>query len=363
MTDQRNDLVREILDGFAEGNRLEADQAVALLDSHELTLIAHAAHEATRRLHPEPYRTYNIDRNINYTNVCTAGCRFCAFSCSPGDPEGYVLEKETLFQKIEETIQLGGDQILLQGGMNPDLTLPWCEDLLRSIRERFPSINIHGFSPTEIDHLSRMSGLTLENVLQRLRDAGLGSLPGGGAEILVDRVRDAVSPNKVKTDRWLEVCRVWHKMGGRGSATMMFGHLETTTDRVEHLDRIRRLQDETGGFTAFIPWTFQPAHTGMSDCPKAGTWDYLKTLAVSRLYLDNIANVQASWVTQGLDVGELALAFGANDMGSLMIEENVVAAAGTSFKTTEEEIRRRIEDAGYEARRRNVFYELVDEGE
>jgi len=362
MTIPPKNLVRQILDGLAKEKRLDAEQAIVLLDSHELTSIAHAASEMSRRLHPEPYRTYNIDRNINYTNVCTAGCRFCAFSCSPGDAEGYVLEKETLFQKIEETIRLGGDQILLQGGMNPALSLEWCEDLLRSIRERFPSINIHGFSPTEIDHLSKMSGLTLENVLQRLCAAGLGSLPGGGAEILVDRVRDAVSPNKVKTDRWLEVCHVWHKMGGRGSATMMFGHLETTADRVEHLARIRRLQDETGGFTAFIPWTFQPAHTEMADRLKAGTWDYLKTLAVSRLYLDNIPNIQASWVTQGLDVGELALAFGANDMGSLMIEENVVAAAGTSFKTTEIEIRRRIEDAGYEARRRNVFYELVDEG-
>lgn len=352
-------ILRKTLDAVREGRRLMPDQAVALLESNDLPALAEAAHETTLRLHPEPYRTYNIDRNINYTNVCEAGCRFCAFSRPPGHAEGYVLDRESLFQKIEETIQLGGDQILLQGGMNPDLSLPWCEDLLRSIRARFPEINIHGFSPTEIDHLARISGESLENVLQRLRDAGLGSLPGGGAEILVDRVRETVSPRKVKTDRWLDVCRVWHRLGGRGSATMMFGHAETTADRIEHLDRIRQLQDETGGFTAFIPWTFQPAHTELADRTKAGTWDYLKMLAVSRLFLDNIPNIQASWVTQGLDVGELALAFGANDMGSLMIEENVVAAAGTSFKTTEQEIRRRIEAAGYIPRRRNVFYELV----
>ena len=269
-----------------------------------------------------------------------------------------MLGCEELHAKIRETIALGGDQILLQGGMHPELTLTWYEQLLQDIRTHFPTINIHAFSPPEIDHLAVLSGLAPREVLVRLRAAGLGSLPGGGAEILADRVRGVVSPAKISAGRWLEICRTWHELGGRGSATMMFGHLESLAERIEHLERLRRLQDTTHGFTAFICWTFQPENTGLAHLPKVGAAEYLKTLAVSRLYLDNFANLQASWVTQGLSVGQIALRFGANDMGSLMIEENVVAAAGTCFRTTEGEICRAITEAGFTPRRRNVFYEL-----
>jgi cyclic dehypoxanthinyl futalosine synthase len=352
--------IREILRKAIEGGRLSPAEGLRLLESHDLAALGRAADAVVRRMHPEPYRTYNIDRNINYTNVCTGGCRFCAFSRHPGHPEGYVIDRSDLYAKIDETLALDGDQILLQGGMHPELPIEWYEDLLRAIKGRYPKLNVHGFSPPEIFHLSRVSGLSIDEVLSRLKRAGLGSLPGGGAEILVDRVRRIASPCKVSADGWLEVCRCWHRMGGRGSATMMFGHLETFAERIEHLERLRRLQDETGGFTAFICWTFQPGNTGLSDLGKVGPAEYLRTLAVSRLYLDNFANLQASWVTQGLKIGQLALSFGANDLGSLMIEENVVAAAGTRFRTTHEEIRRAIRDAGYAPRRRNVHYQLVD---
>ncbi len=342
------------------GSRLGDDDALALLESHDLAALGAAADAVTQRRHPEAYRTYNIDRNINYTNICTGGCRFCAFSCRPGDPQGYVIEEAELHAKIEETIALGGNQILLQGGLHPELGLDWHCSRLSGIRRRFPSVNVHGFSPPEIFHISQVSETPVEEVLLRLREAGLGSLPGGGAEILVDRVRKAVSPCKVLADGWLDVCRRWHRLGGRGTATMMFGHLESLAERVEHLRRLRELQDETGGFTAFICWTFQPGNTALSHLPKVGVFEYLKTMTVARLYLDNFANLQASWVTQGLTIGQMALRFGANDMGSLMIEENVVAAAGTSFRTTETEIRRLIADAGYTPRRRDVFYNLLD---
>jgi cyclic dehypoxanthinyl futalosine synthase len=348
------------LERAVAGKRLTPEEGLRLLESRDLAALGEAADAVARRLHPEPYRTYNIDRNINYTDVCVGGCRFCAFSRQPGDPDGYVIELEELYRKIEETIALGGDQILLQGGMHPELDLPWYEDLLRDIKRRFPAINVHGLSPPEIHHVSQRSGLPVAAVLERLRAAGLGSLPGGGAEILVDRVRRAASPCKVGADGWIEVCRQWHRFGGRGSATMMFGHIETLADRIEHLDRLRQLQDETGGFTAFICWTFQPGHTALADLRKVGAVEYLKTLAVSRLYLDNFPNVQASWVTQGLKIGQLALRFGANDMGSLMIEENVVAAAGTRFHATHEEIRRAILEAGYTPRRRDVFYRFTE---
>ena len=342
------------------GARLEADEALRLIESDDLAALGRAADAVARRLHPEPFRTYNVDRNVNYTNVCVGGCRFCAFSRPPGDPEGYLIDRRELYRKIEETIALGGDQILLQGGMHPELKLDWYEQLLGDIQARFPQINVHGFSPPEIHHLSQVCGLSVSTVLSRLKQAGLGSLPGGGAEILVDRVRRRVSPSKVSADGWLDVCRRWHALGGRGSATMMFGHLETRADRIEHLARLRALQDETGGFTAFICWTFQPSHTDLAELPKAGALEYLKTLATSRLFLDNFANLQASWVTQGLKVGQMALRFGANDLGSLMIEENVVAAAGTRFRTSEDAIRRAIREAGYLPRRRNVFYQLLD---
>jgi len=352
--------LQPLLDKGAAGERLTPEEGLRLLESHDLAALARAAETATRRLHPEPYRTYNVDRNINYTNVCLSGCRFCAFSRPPGNEEGYVLSREELFRKIDETVELGGDQILLQGGLHPELSIEWYEELLRDVKRWFPQINIHGFGPPEIDHIATLSGLSIGEVLDRLKAAGLGSLPGGGAEILADRVRHEVSPCKCSADRWIEVCRAWHERGGRGSATMMFGHVETLAERIEHLERLRRLQDATGGFTAFIAWTFQPGNTSLAGRPKAGAFEYLKTLAVARLYLDNFANLQASWVTQGLEVGQLALHFGANDLGSLMIEENVVAAAGTRFQTTEKLLRRTIRGAGFVPRRRNGFYELVD---
>jgi len=354
---------RSILEKAVAGRRIDAGEGLSLLESDDLAALGRAADAVARSLHPEPHRTYNVDRNINYTNVCTSGCRFCAFSRAPGAAGAYVLSRGELHEKIEETLALGGNQILLQGGMNPALGIEWYEELLADVRSHFPSINVHGFSPTEIDSLATISGLSIVEVLRRLKDSGLGSLPGGGAEILVDRVRRQISPRKASTDRWLAVCRAWHELGGRGSATMMFGHVETLADRLEHLERLRRLQDETGGFTAFIPWTFQPDNTGLADLRKSGAFDYLKTLAVSRLFLDNFANIQASWVTQGLAVGQLAMRFGANDFGSVMIEENVVAAAGVSFRASEAEIRAAIEDAGYAPRRRNVFYELLNEDE
>lgn len=350
-----------ILDQAVCGTRLTVEEGLVLLQSHRLAALGRAADAVTRRLHPEPYRTYNVDRNINYTNVCTSGCRFCAFSRTAGDADAYVISREQLHQKIDETIALGGNQILLQGGMHPDLRIEWYEELLRDIKQSFPQINVHGFSPPEIDYIAALSGLSLREVLERLRQAGLGSLPGGGAEILVDRVRQQVSPCKASADRWIEVCRTWHELGGRGSATMMFGHAEILADRLEHLERLRRLQDETHGFTAFICWTFQPGNTSLAHLRKVGAFEYLKTLAVCRLFLDNFVNLQASWVTQGLAVGQLALRFGANDFGSVMIEENVVAAAGTSFWAAEDEIREKILSAGFSPRKRSVFYEIVED--
>ncbi len=350
---------RDLLQKAVAGERLTPEEGLRLLESHDLASLGRAADEVTRRLHPENYRTYNIDRNINYTNVCTAVCDFCAFYRPPKSTEGYVLERDELYQKIQETIELGGDQILMQGGLHPEFKLEWYEELLGDIKSRFPQINIHGFSPPEIHYFTKVSKLPLRTVLERLKAAGLGSLPGGGAEILVDRVRRAITRGKVLTDDWLNVNRVWHELGGRSTATMMFGHVETLAERIEHLERLRQLQDETGRFTAFICWTFQPEHTDMADIPPAGAFEYLKTNAVARLYLDNFANIQSSWVTQGIKIGQLALLYGANDMGSLMIEENVVAEAGTVHFLTLDQMRGAIEELGYTARQRNVRYELL----
>ena len=353
--------VNGLLEKAVAGERLTPEEGLRLLESHDLAALGRAANEVTLRLHPENYRTYNIDRNINYTNVCTAVCDFCAFYRKPKSAEGYVLSHEEIFQKIEETVALGGDQILLQGGLHPEYKIEWYEDMLRAIKGRFPQVNIHGFSPPEIYHFTKVSKLPLQEILERLKAAGLGSLPGGGAEILVDRVRAAITRGKVMTDDWLNVSRVWHQLGGRSSATMMFGHVETLAERIEHLERLRQVQDETGGFTAFICWTFQPDHTDMADTPPAGSFEYLKTNAVARLYLDNIQNIQSSWVTQGQKMGQLALLYGANDMGSLMIEENVVAEAGTVHHLTLQQIRDSISELGYIPRQRNVHYQLIDQ--
>ncbi len=352
--------IDRILSKAVEGTRLTAEEGVALFECHDLQKLGRAAHAVSMRLHPEPYRTFNIDRNVNYTNVCAAVCDFCAFYRKSGDTDAYVLSREELYQKIEETIALGGDQILMQGGMHPSLKLEWYEELLRDLRSRYPTVNLHAFSPPELWHFHKLNKLPLREVLSRLKEAGLGSLPGGGGEILVDRVRNAITKNKALTEEWLEVSRVWHQLGGRSTCTMMFGHIETLAERIEHLTRLRDLQDETGGFTAFICWTMQPGHR-MSEHAEASAFEYLRTQAIARLYLDNIPNIQSSWVTQGSKIGQVALFFGANDMGSLMIEENVVASAGTVHHLSLEEIKRCIREAGWEPRQRNVFYQLIDE--
>ncbi|MFN7449795.1 MAG: cyclic dehypoxanthinyl futalosine synthase [Pirellula sp.] len=352
--------VDKILASVLDGNRLGQEDALVLLESNALAKIGKAANEICLQKHPETYRTYNIDRNINYTNICTAVCDFCAFYRTPKSNEGYVLPRAELLNKVRETVELGGNQILMQGGLHPSFTLDWYEELLRDIRSNFPSINIHGFSPPELHHFTKVNKLPIRTVLERLKEAGLGSIPGGGAEILVDRVRSEITRGKVMSDDWLNVMRVWHDLGGVSTVTMMFGHVETLAERIQHLERVRQLQDETGGFTAFICWTFQPEHTQLSHIPPTGSFEYLKTQAVSRLYLDNIPNIQSSWVTQGLKIGQLGLSYGANDMGSLMLEENVVAEAGTVHFLTLDQIRSAIEEFGFTARQRDVRYELVD---
>ena len=302
--------------------------------------------------------TYMVDRNINYTNVCDVYCKFCAFYRTEKDTDHYVLSQEQIDQKIDELVAVGGNQILLQGGHHPKLDLEWYLNLLEHLRTKYPHINIHGFSPPEFNHFAEVFGMSLEQVIGKFREAGLGSIPGGGAEILVDRVRQKIAPRKCGTEAWLRVMEIAHGMGMRSSATMMFGHVETPAERIEHLGRLRDLQDRTGGFTAFICWTFQPEHTVLK-AEKAGSHEYLRMQALSRIFLDNIPNVQSSWVTQGPAMGQVALKFGANDFGSLMMEENVVSSAGTSFRLTLEEMRRWIRDAGYEPRQRNNEYELL----
>lgn len=364
--------ITPLLEKAVAGERLTPADGLALLKSSDLTAIGRAADAVTRRLHPEPYRTYNIDRNVNYSNSCTAVCDFCAFYRPPGHPDVYVLTKEELHKKVQETVELGGDQILMQGGLHPKLPLEWYEEMLRDLRTAFPGVNVHGFSPPEIHHFAKISKLPLRTVLERLKEAGLGSIPGGGGEILVDRVRKLITRGKVLTDDWLNVHRVWHELGGKSTATMMFGHVETLEERIEHLERLRELQDETCGFTAFICWTFQPPEDppwydnrkdgyDMTGIQEAGAFEYLKTQAVGRLYLDNFPNIQSSWVTQGEKIGQVALFFGANDMGSLMIEENVVSQAGTVYHLSVDTLRQCISEAGYIPRQRNVYYEYIDE--
>lgn len=351
--------IEVILEKALSKKRIDLEEGIKLIHSHDLTQLGMTADSLTNTLHPNPYRTYAIDRNINYTNICEARCYFCAFSTDEGGQDAYVISEKDLFDKIEETLEQGGTQILMQGGMHPGLKLNFYEEMLGSIKERF-HVHIHAFSPPEITHLSRLEALPVSTVIARLKSAGLDSIPGGGAEILVDRCRSAISPKKCTSEEWLAVMREAHKLGMRTTATMMLGHIETLEERVIHMDKIRRLQDETGGFTAFIPWTFQPKNTRLDYLPPVGAFEYLKTLAVARLYLDNVSNVQASWVTQGPKIGQLALKFGANDMGSTMIEENVVRAAGVSFRMRREEIERLIHDLGYEAHQRDFYYRLVN---
>src|SRR6266511_1249576 len=339
--------------------RLDADEALTLYRHASTAQLGRLADGIRARKHPEGLVTYIIDRNVNYTNVCVAKCNFCAFYRDVGSPDGYVLGFDELFKKIDETIAVGGVQLLLQGGHNPDLPLTWYEDLFREIKRRYPAFKLHALSPPEVIHLSRLSQLQVPQVIERLIAAGMDSIPGGGAEILVDRVRKALHCyGKATSDEWLDVMRHAHRAGLRTTATMMYGTVETDEERLEHLLRLRALQDETGGFTAFIAWSYQPEHTELAGAEATGV-DYLRTLALSRIVLDNFDNLQASWVTQGGKVGQLSLAYGANDMGSVMIEENVVRAAGASYCMDEVEIVVNIEDAGFIPKRRNMHYEVL----
>ncbi len=339
--------------------RLGDDEALELLAHGDLLELGARADEVRRRLHPGDEVTFVVDRNINYTDRCVSGCRFCAFYASPDGPGGYLLDEATIHRKIEETLALGGTAVMLQGGLHPELDITWFERLFRGIKSRY-RIHLHCLSPPEVAHIAAVSGISVEETLQRLREAGLDSLPGGGAEVLVDRVRRAVSPCKLDARGWLEVMRTAHRLGLPGTATMMFGVGETLAERVEHLRRIRDLQDETGGFTAFIPWSFQAGNTALEGVfPPASGVEYLRLLAVSRLYLDNIANIQASWVTQGPRLGQVTLAFGANDLGSTMIEENVVAAAGVRHQCDVETMVRLIRAAGYVPVQRDTLYRPV----
>jgi cyclic dehypoxanthinyl futalosine synthase len=355
--------VPDVLDKALAGERISDDDALVLLESRDLVAVGRAANELRNRKTDPARITFIVDRNLNYTNICYTDCDFCAFYRRPGDTrEGYLLPKPVIFKKIEETLALGGTGLLMQGGHHPDLGIDYYEDLFRSIKSRYP-IHLHALSPPEVQHIARRSKLTIPQTLSRLRDAGLDSLPGGGGEILVDRVRDIISPKKTKSDEWLNVMRHAHRLGMSTTATMMYGHIETIAERVEHMRRIRELQDETRGFRAFISWTFQNDGNRLAEkVPRDAmptSFDYLLTQAVSRIYLDNVDHIQSSWVTQGLKIGQVALGFGADDLGSVMIEENVVSAAGTTHRTTTEELVYLIQALGKTAVQRDTLYRDV----
>ena len=348
-------IVRRVLDG----GRVDSAEALDLYRTAPTHLLGHLADSIRLRKHPDGIVTYIIDRNVNYTNVCVARCNFCAFYRAVGSTDGYVLGFDEIFRKIDDTIAVGGNQLLLQGGHNPDLPIAWYEDLFRAVKARYPAFKLHALSPPEVLHISRLNQIPVAGVIERLVAAGLDSIPGGGAEILVDRVRKLLNCyGKATSDEWLGVMREAHRAGLRTTSTMMYGTCETDEERIEHLVRLRELQDETGGFTAFITWSYQPEHTERGGTEATGI-DYLRTLALSRIVLDNFDNLQASWVTQGGKVGQLSLAYGANDMGSVMIEENVVRAAGASYCMDEVEIVVNIEDAGFVPKRRNMHYEVL----
>src|SRR5882757_1704665 len=352
-------MVDRLIDKVRAGSRLDGAEALELYRSAPTAALGELADAIRARKHPGGLVTYIIDRNVNYTNVCVAKCNFCAFYRPVGSSEGYVLGFDELFRKIDETIAVGGVQLLIQGGHNPDLPLAWYEDLFRAIKERYPSFKLHALSPPEVIHISRLSQLPVPVVIEKLIAAGLDSIPGGGAEILVDRVRKLLHCyGKATADEWLDVMRHAHHAGLRTTATMMYGTVETDEERLEHLFRLRGLQDETHGFTAFITWSYQPEHTELGGAEATGL-DYLRTLALARIVLDNFDNLQASWVTQGGKVGQLSLAYGANDMGSVMIEENVVRAAGAEYCMDEFEVVRNIENAGFVPKRRNMHYDVL----
>lgn len=352
--------VEEILEGVLEGRRLSDEDALALLASRDLVAVGEAA-RTKRDATSDPRRvTFSIDRNVNYTNFCITDCDFCAFYRKPMDPEGYVLPKSVIFRKTEETLDLGGTALLLQGGHHPNLRIEWYEDLFTDLKSRYP-IHLHALSPSEILHISNVSRLSLDETLTRLRVAGHDSLPGGGAEILVDRVRQVIAPRKTTSDEWLSVMRAAHRAGMSTTATMMYGTVDTWEDRIEHLRRLREVQDEIPGFRAFVCWSYQSGGGSArgDDHVRTTAADYLMMLAVSRLYLDNFPHFQSSWVTQGLRIGQLALEFGCDDMGSIMIEENVVRAAGTAFRLDTERMVRAIEATGRQAVQRDTLYRAV----
>ena len=360
---ERDPTILPILRKALDGERLSFGDTVALLKSPDLLSIGMTANEIRFRLHPEPIVTYVVSRNINYTNVCVDYCSFCAFYRPPGHKEGYVLPLEVILQKVQEAVELGATQILMQGGLNPDLRLDWYCNTFAAIKERFPQIWLHCLSPAEILYIAELEEMSVREVLLKLKEAGLGSIPGGGAEILSDRVRYIISRLKCSKDEWLTVMRTAHEIGIRSSATMMFGHVEQPEDIAEHLVAIRDLQDETGGFTAFIHWVFQPGNTPLGKRVKghqAGGHPYLKLTAIARLALDNFPNIQASWVTQGLKVAQMALFFGANDFGDTVIEENVVRPAGAKYWATIDEMLRAIREAGFIPKKRNTLYELLE---
>jgi len=344
---------------IAGGGRISSEEGLALLQEADLLTMGELAGAVRKGLHPERIVTFIVDRNINYTNICVNKCKFCAFYREADSPEAYVLSKEDIFKKIEETIALGGTQILMQGGVHPDLGIDYFEELFSAIKSRF-SIQVHSLSPSEISFIARKAQISIADALKRLKASGLDSIPGGGAEILVDRVREQVSPNKIRWRDWMDVMKEAHRLGMPTTATMMFGSLETREEIVQHLVRLRDLQDETRGFTAFIPWTYQPGNTELGG-RAATAVEYLKVLALSRIMLDNFPNIQASWVTQGAKIAQVALEFGANDFGSTMIEENVVAAAGVTFRMTRQEIVNIIKDAGYTAAQRDTRYNILME--
>src|SRR5687768_17096934 len=352
-------MIDQIARKVAEGGRVDAAEALELYHHASTHLLGSLADGIRARKHPGRIVTYIIDRNVNYTNICVARCNFCAFYREVGHSDGYVLGFQEIFNKIDETIAVGGNQLLLQGGHNPDLPIQWYEDLFRAVKARYPEFKLHALSPPEVLHISKLNQVPVPTVIERLVAAGLDSIPGGGAEILVDRVRRLLNCySKASSDEWLGVMGQAHRAGLRTTATMMYGTVETEEERIEHMLRLRELQDETGGFTAFITWSYQPEHTEHGGYEATGV-DYLRTLALARIVLDNFDNLQASWVTQGGKVGQLSLAFGANDMGSVMIEENVVRAAGASYCMDEVEIVENIEDAGFIPKRRNMHYEVL----
>ncbi|PNU20660.1 dehypoxanthine futalosine cyclase [Geothermobacter hydrogeniphilus] len=353
-------MLENIQKKIAQGSSLDRDEALWLLTEAELLQLGRLGDGVRRRKHPENRVTFVVDRNVNYSNVCESKCKFCAFYCDADSDQAYLLDYETIFAKVQELVDHGGTQLLMQGGLHPELEIEWFEELFRQLSQRFPQVQIHSLSAAEVVHIARLSNLSVADCLRRLQAAGLKSLPGAGAEVLVDAVRQRISPNKIGWQQWGEVMELAHGLGMRTTATMMFGSCEEPEDIVEHLLRIREIQARTGGFTAFIPWTFQPRNTELGGETATGV-DYLKVLALSRIVLDNIDNIQASWVTQGARMAQVALFFGANDLGGTMLEENVVAAAGVTFRMSKEEIIDLARGAGFIPVRRTTEYEILEE--